>query len=266
MSRAGGRRGGATWGKNTPRHLRAYPPFPLPPNTRSGFIKSVVFGGLDGIITTFSIIAAVAGASLAMEVVLLMGFANLIADAISMGLGDFLSEKAELTFLRAEYDREAWEFENFPEGEINEMVALYKEKGVGEEDARAILTAMAKYPTLFVEHMFNVEIGEMRPSDDENPAMNGFVTFCSFIIFGAVPVVAYAIQWGAHYNDKQGAFGVTCAVTALTMFALGAVQAHITRQAIVRAGLTMMCNGSLAAAAAYLVGWGLEQAIGRGEC
>jgi hypothetical protein len=55
-------------------------------------IKSVVFGGLDGIITTFSIVAAVAGASLSVEVVLLMGFANLIADGISMGLGDALSE------------------------------------------------------------------------------------------------------------------------------------------------------------------------------
>ena len=61
----------------------------------SGYIKSLVFGGLDGIITTFAIVAAVDGAGLDTNTVILMGVANLIADAISMGLGDYISSKAE---------------------------------------------------------------------------------------------------------------------------------------------------------------------------
>ena len=61
-----------------------------------------------------------------------MGLANLVADAISMGLGDALSEKAELEHVRREHKRENWEMENNPQGEVEEMVELYLEKGVSE--------------------------------------------------------------------------------------------------------------------------------------
>lgn len=261
-------------------------------------MKSIVFGGLDGIITTFSIVAAVAGASLAVEVTcvpsrcdvlrllymrthyaharvdaaalspvcsLMMGFANLLADGISMGVGDFLSSKAEHDYVRSEYSREAWEYDNFRDGEIDEMVKLYVEKGVEEKDAIAILTTMAKYKDVFVEHMMNVELGQQTPDPDENPAKDGAVTFFSFLTFGSVPMWAYIIMWGAKYTEPQGMFGVACAVTAVTMFALGAFQAKITRQPVFKSGMLMMFNGSLAAAAAYLVGFGLEHAIGRGD-
>ena len=91
-------------------------------------IKSVTFGGLDGIITTFAIVAATAGAeSLGIGTVILMGLANLIADAISMGMGDWVSETAEIEFQRMEVAREAWEFLNFPDGEIDEMCDIYLE-------------------------------------------------------------------------------------------------------------------------------------------
>lgn len=67
-----------------------------------------MFGGLDGIITTFAVIAAVAGANLDTNIVILMGFANLVGDGISMGFGDYLSSKAEQDFVRNEYKREKW--------------------------------------------------------------------------------------------------------------------------------------------------------------
>jgi predicted membrane protein (TIGR00267 family) len=60
------------------------------------YIKSIVYGGMDGIITTFAIVAGVAGASLASSIVLILGFANLIADGISMATGDYLSNKSEV--------------------------------------------------------------------------------------------------------------------------------------------------------------------------
>jgi len=86
--------------------------------------KSIVFGGLDGVITTFSIVAAVAGASLPPQTAILMGFSNLIADALSMGLGDFLSSKAELEFELAESSREKAEFVSSPAAEIHEHAQL----------------------------------------------------------------------------------------------------------------------------------------------
>ena len=71
-------------------------------------MKSLIFGGLDGIITTFAIVAAVAGSDMDTDVVILMGIANLMADGISMGLGDYLSEVAENNFVNKEREREMW--------------------------------------------------------------------------------------------------------------------------------------------------------------
>ena len=67
-----------------------------------------MFGGLDGIITTFAVVAAGAGADLEGRVVVLMGIANLVSDGISMGLGDFFSEKSENDYIMGEKKREAW--------------------------------------------------------------------------------------------------------------------------------------------------------------
>ena len=84
-------------------------------------VKSLIFGGLDGIITTFAIVAAVAGAGMSTNTIIVMGCANLIADAISMGLGDYISSKAEAEATLAEYNREKWELDNYPEGEYKEV-------------------------------------------------------------------------------------------------------------------------------------------------
>ena len=231
----------------------------------SSYVKSIVFGGLDGIITTFSIVAAVAGASLSPEIVIMMGFANLLSDGISMGLGDYLSESAEIQYILSERARELWEIQNVPEKEMDEMVAIYKEKGVAEEDAKQILGPMMKYTDLFLDHMMIMELSLQSPDPADNPAKNGLVTFGSFVLFGSVPMWVYLITWGAKYEDDAGVFGIACAFTALTMFSLGATQAKITKQNVLRTGLTLMLNGCLAAAAAYLIGWGLDNAIGKGD-
>ena len=81
-------------------------------------VKTLLFGGLDGIITTFAVVAGAGGGGLSAGVVLIMGFSSLVADALSMGVGDALSSKAENEVAVRERAREVWEFENYPEGEI----------------------------------------------------------------------------------------------------------------------------------------------------
>lgn len=134
----------------------------------SDVIKSVVFGGLDGIITTFATVAAVAGSGLDIEVLILLGLANLIGDAISMGVGDFLSSKAETEHMWIERAREKWEYENYPEGEKQEMIDIYIKKGFDPEDAKLIIDTYTKkpeYADLFIDHMMTEELGFLVPSD-----------------------------------------------------------------------------------------------------
>lgn len=102
------------------------------------------------------------------EVVLVLGFANLMADGMSMGIGDYLSERSELDFIQSERAREEWEFTNFREGEIAEMMEIYTEKGLTAEDAAVILNTMAKYPRFFIDHMVCSLSNAVRCDDGEN--------------------------------------------------------------------------------------------------
>lgn len=106
--------------------------------TEGGFLKPVIFGGLDGILTSFAIVAGSAGGNLSPEVVLILGFSNIFADALSMGVGEFLSSKANNEWILSERRREEWELENYPEGEIKEMREIYEEKGMSPEDAKIV--------------------------------------------------------------------------------------------------------------------------------
>ena len=123
------------------------------------YVKSLVFGGLDGTITTFAVVAASKGGSLSANVVLLMGFANLVADGLSMGFGDYLSSKAELSTAKTEKKREKWELENYPEGEKKEMIELYMARGVSEDDATLVIETLAKYKNFFLDLMMVEEPG-----------------------------------------------------------------------------------------------------------
>ena len=93
-------------------------------------IKSVVLGGLDGIITTFAIVCAVSGSGqLGAKVVIMMGVANLVADAISMGLGDYLSERAENDYVAKEQEREQWKWKTIWKGKYQRWQTFTFQRG-----------------------------------------------------------------------------------------------------------------------------------------
>ena len=228
------------------------PLLPLPPPPQ---IKSIVFGGLDGIITTFSTIASVAGGGLGLNTVIVLGFANLIADGIAMGVGDGLSSKAEQDFLNSEKKREEWEYQNHPDGERREMVEILKGKGFTDEDAVELISIVSqpKHREFFIDYMMVEELGEQAPDDPWGPLKEGSITFISFLIFGTVPMWVYIACYAAGYKDADATFGIAAAATVVTLFALGATQGSITRQSIIKSGTLMTINGSFASAAAYLV-------------
>jgi VIT1/CCC1 family predicted Fe2+/Mn2+ transporter len=214
-------------------------------------IKSLIYGGLDGIITTFAVVAGVAGAALSPGIVLIMGFANLIADGISMAIGDFLSSKAENEYNAAERKREEWEVDNYPEGEKKELVELYTGKGMSQADAEKIVNIMAKDRKVWVDVMMVEELGIME--EEESPVKNAVVTFFSFGIFGFIPLLAYVLaRFVAFFAEN--AFLVACVLTGLTLFVLGAQKVRITNKNWFVSGLEMLVIGGVAAAAAYGIG------------
>ena len=215
------------------------------------YIKSFVYGGLDGIVTTFAVVAGVAGANLSVSVVLILGVANLIADGISMAFGDYLSTKAENEYMAAERIRETWEVRNFPEGEKKEMIELYIGKGISAEDAKIAVEALSKHEKPWVDIMMVEELGMVE--DYELPLKNALVTFTSFVFFGSIPVIIYIFARFVPFFATH-TFALACGLTGVTLFILGTLKVYFTRQAWYRAGTEMLLLGGFAAAAAYAVG------------
>lgn len=198
------------------------------------------------------------GADLSPDVVLVMGFANLVADGISMGFGDYLSSVAEREYTLAERQREEWEMDNNPAGEVQEMVEIYKLNGYSEEDATAAINILVKNRKFFVDHMMVHELGLMPVDPEESPARDGVVMFLSFCIFGFVPLISY-VGFIGKSNAADEAFIVACVLTAITLFSLGLVKGKLTNQPYVISGFWGLLNGTLAAITAFFIGWALGQ-------
>ena len=106
-------------------------------------IKSITYGGIDGIITTFAIMSAAIGANLSEKIIIIMGFSNLIADAFSMGFGDYISSNAERNYIISERKKELKEYDIHRNHEIKELIELYIYNGLDIQDAIQLVNILA---------------------------------------------------------------------------------------------------------------------------
>lgn len=215
------------------------------------YIKSWIYGGLDGIITTFAIVAGVAGAGLNNAIILILGFANLIADGISMAIGDYLSSKSEKEYYDLEEKRETWEVKYNPEGEKEEMIQIYQQKGMSKKDAVKMVELLSKNKKLWVETMMHDELGLMK--EEGSPVKNGLVTFSSFAMFGFVPLVLYVLAEIFSFQITKG-FLYTSVLAGIAMFILGSLKTKLTGKNWIKSGFETLLIGGVAAASAYFIG------------
>jgi VIT1/CCC1 family predicted Fe2+/Mn2+ transporter len=237
------------------------------------YVKSLVFGGLDGIITTFAIVATVAGARAHPGLVLLMGAANLVADALSMGIGDYLSERAEDEYVASEQRRELAELRNGKRPEkVRKLKRVYEKAGLSTTDAKKCVDALSTVDDVLVAHTMMARLQLVPPDDwlgeeqdeDEDEllslaAKKGATTAASFVLFGAMPLLAYyATVATSVAPTPERMFIASCLVTTSTLVALGSAKARLTAQPVAESALGMVINGGAAAVAAYAVGHALE--------
>lgn len=222
-----------------------------------GRLKAIVFGGLDGILTSFAIIAGAVGANLGPVAMLALGVSNVLADAVSMGAGEWLSSRSYTNFVRKEMEREQWELDNFPEGEVLEMIQLYEDRGMSREDAEVVITRMAKYKDFFVNVMMTEELSLPVPGDDDaaENLKSGFVMFLSFAAFGLLPVLVYAIIPALVPGlEEHALFSMACVITGAALFGLGAFKAQFHDKRYVVSGIETLVLGGVCAGIAFTVG------------
>jgi len=233
--------------------------------TEGGFLKPLIFGGLDGILTSFAIVAGAAGGNMAIPVVLVLGFSNIFADALAMGVGEFLSSKAENEWILSERRRENWEMENYPEGEIREMIDIYQSRGMSREDATKVIETMAKYQDFFVDIMMAEELQLQVPEDDHKveSMKEGVVMFCSFATFGSLPLLGYVIFPALFPDlDADSLFATACIITGLVLFGMGCVKSIFSAANWFICGLETFLLGGACATVSYTVAQFVDSLIG----
>lgn len=219
----------------------------------SVYLKEIVYGGNDGIVTTFAVVAGFAGAqvtggvSLPVLTVLLFGFANLFADGVSMALGNFLSIRSEQDVYEGEKAKEVHEIHNNTELERLESVEILKHKGFTHKQATELVDIYMTNTPYWTDFMMNQELELPNPTND-NPVLMSLATFVSFIFFGFIPLIPYVFFQGSSL------FIASICTTASAMFMLGVLRWRISKHTFVRCvGETLLLGGA-AATVAYFVG------------
>ncbi len=215
------------------------------------YIGNMVYGGLDGIVTTFAVVSGVAGAQLGSHVVLILGLANLLADGFSMAIGSYLSTKSQREYYEREKTREAWEVEHFPEGERAELLQVYRSRGYAEKDAEQLVAIQSRVPERWVKAMMIDELG--LTNDERKPLVSALATFLAFVLAGSIPLGVYLAGLITPIPPTV-AFQASLGLSAGALFGLGAAKVFITERNFFKSGMEMLVVGGLAAGVAYVVG------------
>ena len=131
---------------------------PEPDSTAAHLVKPFLFGGLDGVTTSLAALTASSGAGLSSFAAIFIGLSQVSAGAITMAVGEYLSAVAEKRTVLREKTREEWEVQNYPQGEIDEMIEIYKANGVEDNDAHTVANILSKYHDFWIEHMLLHEL------------------------------------------------------------------------------------------------------------
>ncbi len=219
------------------------------------YLKEIVYGGNDGIVTTFAIVAGFAGASiegaaqLGAIAVLVFGLANLFADAVSMGLGEFLSARSKSDLYRAEFARMLSRMTANRHDAITSLAQVFRARGFSVQEADGIGAQIARNPDMAAEIMLTFETNLTDPTH-ENPAMNGLVTFGAFVVFGIVPLLPYLILPVA-----DGTLWLSMTATGAALIGLGLLRWNATGEDLARSVGETVLVGSICAGVAFAVGW-----------
>lgn len=210
-----------------------------------GVLRDSVYGAIDGTVTTFAIVAGVAGAGLSPFVIVALGLANVLADGFSMAAASYLGTKAELDNMRRIRKIEERHILEFPEGERLEVKEILAQKGLSgqvlEQATDAITHDKDKWILLMLEGEYG--LGGINP----HPLKAAVVTFLSFLLVGLIPLLPFLLS-------LDNSFQISVGVTLATFFAIGALKSFWSLSPWWWSGLETLCIGGIAAGIAFTVG------------
>jgi VIT1/CCC1 family predicted Fe2+/Mn2+ transporter len=215
------------------------------------YLQDFVYGAVDGTVTTFAVVAGVAGASLDETVVIILGGANLIADGFSMAVSNFLGSRAERQQRERARRTEERHIRAVPEGEREEIRQIFAAKGFEGHELERVVEVITSDPELWAETMMTEELGF--GSNPKNEYRAAFATLVAFLAVGFLPLMVYVYDVAAP-GDVENPFAWSAVMTGVAFFVVGALKSRFVDQSWWRSGLETLAVGGLAAVLAYAAG------------
>ncbi len=216
------------------------------------YLRDWVYGGIDGAVTTFAIVSGVVGADLSNRIVLILGFANVVADGFSMAASNYSGTKTEIeerALLRAVEERH---IEAVPHGEREEIRQIYRRKGFEGADLERAVEIITADPRRWVDTMLAEEYG--LPRAVRSPVKAAGSTFAAFMLCGLVPLLPFVVGAPASFELAVG-------MTGLVFFLIGSGKSRWSPVRWWRSAIETLVIGMGAAALAYLIGYALKTLV-----
>lgn len=211
-------------------------------------LRAAVLGANDGLVSNLSLVMGVAGASLDERTVLITGLAGLLAGAISMALGEWLSVQSSRELYHHQIQVEESEITANPEEEVEELALIYEARGLKREQARALAAQILANPDSALQTLAREELG-IDPQELGGSAWEAALTsFVLFAVGAVIPVIAFTFLTGLT------AVAVSILLSTVALFGLGAVITLFTGKPVWFSGLRMVVFGLLAAAVTFGIG------------
>lgn len=208
-------------------------------------LKDMIYGGIDGAVTTFAIVAGVEGAGLPHSIIVALGLANILADGFSMAASNYSGTKAELDDRKRIIQIEERHIAQHPEGEREELRQILQMRGLSGDLLDQATDAISQSRDKWIGLMLTDEYGLSR--DDPEPVRAAIATFTAFLIAGSVPLLPFFLGLAQPFNTAIIA-------TLLTFFLIGAAKSRWSLAKWWRSGAETLVIGGVAALLAYAVG------------
>jgi len=220
-----------------------------------GNLRAMVFGVNDGLVSNASLVLGVAGAFAPSSFVLVSGIAGLLAGALSMASGEYVSVRSQREMYEYQIALEREEIAEYPEEEAEELALIYEARGVALAQAREVSQALLARPDQALDVLSREELG-LNPDDLGSPVRAATASFVSFAAGAAVPLLPFLVGMAGHR-----AVAATAVLTAVALFAVGLALSLFTGRQALRGAVRMVLIGGGAGIVAFSVGRALGALI-----
>jgi vacuolar iron transporter family protein len=214
-------------------------------------LRDVVFGAIDGTITTFAVVAGASGAELSTGIIVIMGLANLVADGFSMGVGNFLGSRAESQRVEKTRQMVASYIRFLSQGPREVVRQVYASKGFEGEDLDKAVDVITADP----DRWANTILGEFHGLGSTGPSAlrNALAMLLAFVVVGAIPILPFIYEI-LMPGVLPAPLLWSLALTGVAFFLVGSVKSRVVAGRWWSGGLETLAMGGLAAALAYGIG------------